>query len=86
VSDEPARGRLEGERGQRAVEVRFMEGHTTHASRGGVGPQPGQGKLVGHGEQHQGVRVAMPATNQLRVREGEFEGRVSGLAGLGGGW
>ena len=85
MSDEPARGRLEGERGQRAVEVRFMEGHTTHAGRGSVGPQPGQGKLVGHGEQHQGVGVGMPATHQFRVREGEFEGRVSGLAGLGGG-
>jgi len=81
-SNQPARVRLEGERGQRVIEVGLVETVAAQAIRGGPGLQSEQGGLMGHAEKNEGVGRGMPVPNDIGVGDGEVEGRVRQLAGL----
>jgi len=69
-------GGLQGDSGQLAAQVRFMERDGNAAVLVSVAEQPPQGHLVGGSTEHQGLG------NEIRVPEGELDGSVRGLHGL----
>ena len=73
---------LQRHRGQRVAEIRFPERDRaqTGGSRGAA--EGGEGGLVGCRQHHESVRGAMPIADDVRMRDGEVECRVSRLAGL----
>jgi hypothetical protein len=84
VREQPVSGRLEGGRGQGAVQIRLVEPDHAAAGRGRVGAQPAEGQLVRDGEQNQGVGGLVPVTDEVGVGDGEVESRVDRLASLCG--
>jgi hypothetical protein len=82
VSDEPVRRRLQGDGGQAAVQVRFVDGDGAVPARYGIGVQPGQGQFVGGGEEHDRVGRAAPVVDQLGMCRCEVERGVRELGGL----
>jgi hypothetical protein len=76
------RGRFEGDRGQRAAEVRLMESAQPKAGRGGVLAEPVQRELVGRREHDESVGVLMPRRNHVVVGDGKVECGVNRLTCL----
>ena len=82
MSEQGVRARLEGGGGEGAAQVGLVEGDGEEAVVCGVLDQPGQGQLVGRGQEDERVRVVVPAGRQVRMGDGELESGVDGLAGL----
>lgn len=83
VSNEPARGRLQGNGGQRAAQIGLMESHGPKTGVGGIRGEPAETQLVRRREQHQRVGECVPFPNDVGMAKEELKSRMSRLAGLG---
>lgn len=74
--------RLEGDGGERSIEVGFVEGGVQQTLLIGVDGQPSESDLISGSEEHEGVRLVVPLGRQQRMRHREVESGVDCLAGL----
>jgi hypothetical protein len=82
VAEEPPSRRFEGDRGQRAAQIRLMEPAQPQAGRSGVLAEPVQRELVGRRENDESVGMLVPRRNHVVVGDGEVECGVNRLTCL----
>ena len=83
MGDEPRGGGLERGGGQRMTEVRLVEPDDPETLVRRVGAQPGEGELIGRGQNHQGAGGAMPVSEDIGMADRELKRRMCRLTSLG---